>query len=140
MKRRSCLRHLWSMCHQVAEGLPDSFVFGRVGAGKATLDIRPRRTPTARSPVEDVVEVDSDSDVEAAKETQDRIIAGVAMSAAAVNAPDVRAVIGPGASAGPMRFCHLLRRSTFGGNTGRCRCSKGWRRRVRLHSAERYAR
>ena len=49
------------------------------------------------------MEVDSDSDVEAAKETQDRIIAGVAMSVAAVSAPDVRAVIGPGAGAGPMR-------------------------------------
>ena len=82
------------MCHQVAEGLPDSFVFDRVGAGQwATIDIHPRRTPTARaSYVEDVVEVDSDSDVEAAKETQDRIIAGVAMSVAAVNAPDVRAL------------------------------------------------
>ena len=36
--------------------------------------------------------MDSDSDIEAAKETQDRIIAGVAMSVAAVNAPDVRAL------------------------------------------------
>ena len=80
------------MYHQVAEGLPDSFVFDRVGAGQATIDIHPQRTPTARSPVADVVEVDSDSDVEAAKETQDRIIAGVAMSVAAVNAPDVRAL------------------------------------------------
>ena len=44
---RSCLRHLWRMYHQVAEGLPDSFVFDRVGAGQATIDIHPRRTPTA---------------------------------------------------------------------------------------------
>ena len=91
------------MYQQVAEGVPDSLVFGKVGASQATIDIHPLRSPTARSPVEDVVEVDSDSDVEAAKETQDRIIAGVAMSVAAVNAPDVRAVIGPGANAGPMR-------------------------------------
>ena len=46
----------------------------------------------------------SDSDAEAAEETQDRIIAGVAMAVASVNGADVRCVIGPGANAGPMRF------------------------------------
>ena len=119
---RSCLRHLWMMHHQVAEGLPDSFAFDKAGAGWATLDIHPLRSRTARSPVEDVAEVDSDSDIE---DSQYRMIAGVASSVAAVSAPDAKAVIGPGANLGPLRLCHLLRSSTFGGNTGRCRCSKG---------------
>ena len=98
---RSCLTHLWRLYHQVAEGLPDSFVFEQAGAGHATIAINPLRTRTARSPVEDVVEVDSDSDAEAAQETQDRIIADVAMAVASVNGADVRCVIGPGVNAGP---------------------------------------
>ena len=113
------------MYHQVAEGLPDSFVFDEVGASQATLDIHPLRLPTARPPVEDVAEVDSDSDIEAAKETHDHSVAGVAMSVAAATAPDVRASIGPGANLGPMRGPRLLRSFTVGEDTGRCRCSKG---------------
>ena len=40
--------------------------------------------------------MDSDSDIEGAKESQDRIIAGVASSVAAVRAPDVQGVVAPG--------------------------------------------
>ena len=88
------------MYHQVAEGLPDRFVFDKVGANQAAIDIHPLKTPRTRSQPEvtgaepedadngmpPLVDADSESDIDDAEETQDRIIASVAMSAAAVSA------------------------------------------------------
>ena len=67
-------------------------------ANQASIDIHPLKTPRTRSQPEvtgaepedvampPLLDVDSESDIDDAEETQDRIIAGVAMSAAAVSA------------------------------------------------------
>ena len=100
------------MYHQVAEGLPDKFVFDKVSRNTATVDIAPVRKRQAQAQVgltkaESEAEgqcVDTDTDVEDAAEREDRVISGIAMSVAATSAADVKATIGPGVNQGPLRF------------------------------------
>ena len=103
------------------------FCFGKVNPNQATVDIHPLRARSCDEPEATLdADVDSDGDDSSdAAEAQDRVISGVAMSVTAVTAPDVAAVVGPGANAGPLRCLPLAGRSTCGGSTGSSNGGKG---------------
>ena len=98
---RYCCAFLWNMYRQAAEGFPDALVFNRGGPNRTIIYIHPLKSARPRPTPRDsgALEAGAHSDLENAVEAG--ATSGVAMSAAAVRAPDAKAAIGPGASQAP---------------------------------------